>query len=85
MKNYYMNIIYPDNVYECILLTDSEGGEVKFNDGCPVIDHAAYVKHCIDNQLIVNEMSSLTHFLMDVDGYKTVMEDGIEVLTFDWM
>ena len=78
-------------VYRGVLLKAS-GGRLVFisNTGDPIFDHAAFCAYTaelrkgVGDGVVILEMSSITHFLQDVPGYKMILgADGGEVMVAD--
>lgn len=55
--------------------------EKRWATGDPQKDWSDYIDHASENGLLVSESSSITHFLMDVPGWRMILDqDDIEMI-----
>lgn len=82
MNNVHANFMYGDEYSHMEL----KCGEVviRFENNCPVKDHAEYVNFCINQGLLVIEGSSFNHLVMDFDGIKFIGGLNGEVERLVW-
>lgn len=83
-KPYHLSIDYDESVkgsYRGIDLMQLDGDVRRFATGDPQADWAAYIVFAKTEKIMVLERSSITHFVMDEDQWRFVLdEDGFEIL-----
>lgn len=81
---YHLSIDYDETVkgsYRGIDLKQLDGDVRRFATGDPQADWAAYLVFAKTEEIMVLESSSITHFVMDEDQWRFVLdEDGFEIL-----
>lgn len=71
--------------YQGFVVKDSDGTEIRrFNTGKPERDHKDFMSWAVSEEVkSIMYSSSVDHFVMDIPGFKWIIDDGIERLVVD--
>ena len=85
--NAFVNIDYDEGIpssYRGVCVTMGNEEIARFHGGGPDKDWANYLRWKRDQNFLILETSSLTHFLWDIPGWKMILnERGEEIIVED--